>query len=93
VLFVMFAIFALWLFRLTAPGEQPRADKRRRNLVYLICGILIVASIVWAGVSRLNGKSIFWPESIALIAFAVSWLVKGNAVNTIMSTARSLMRP
>lgn len=93
VLFVMFAIFALWLFRLTAKGEQPRADKRRRNLVYLICGILIVASIVWAAVSGLKGKPIFWPESIALIAFAVSWLVKGNAHNTIMSTARSLMRP
>lgn len=92
VLFVMFAIFALWLFRLTAKGEKPRADKRRRNLLYLICGITIVACIVWAGFNGLNGKAIFWPESIALIAFAVSWLVKGNAPNSIMSTARSLLR-
>ena len=92
-LFVMFAIFALWLFRLTATGESLRPAKRRRNLVYLICGIIIVACIVWAGVNRLNGKPIFWPESVALIAFAVSWLVKGNALNTIMSTARSLLRP
>jgi heme A synthase len=91
VLFSMFAIFALWLFRLTAKGENPRPDKRRRNLFYLICGLVIVASIVWAGVNRFNGRAIFWPESTALIAFALSWLIKGNAPKTITSTARSLV--
>ena len=45
VLFTMFAIFALWLFRLTADGEQPMADKRRRNNLYLFCGIVIVMCI------------------------------------------------
>jgi heme A synthase len=91
VLFAMFAIFALWLFRLTGKEEKRRPDKRRRNLFYLICGTIIVGSILWAGVNRLNGKSIFWPESVALIAFALSWLIKGNALNTIKNTARSLL--
>jgi len=70
VLFAMFAIFALWLFRLTADGEQPVADKRRRNKLYLY------------------GRPIFWPESIALIAFSLSWLVKGYALRTIVGTGR-----
>lgn len=91
VLFIMFAIFAIWLFRLTADGERPTADKRRRNLFYLICGIAILLCIGWAAFNRLNGRSIFWPESFALIAFALSWLVKGHAPETLVRTARSLV--
>ncbi|MGB5473941.1 MAG: hypothetical protein WBQ78_10740 [Gammaproteobacteria bacterium] len=93
ILFVMFAVFALWLFRIRPAGEEVTPDKRWRNRVYLLCGILIVASIVWAGVAGKNGRSIFWPESAALIAFAVSWLVKGYAHTTIANAARSLFRP
>jgi hypothetical protein len=86
-------VFALWLFRLTADGEQPAPDKRRRNNVYLACGLVIVGCIGWAGFNGLNGRPIFLPESIALIAFAVSWLVKGYAPRTIAGAARSLFRP
>jgi hypothetical protein len=93
VLMAMFAVFALWLFRRSAEGEQPTADKRRRNTIYLVCGIVIVLCIVWAAVNRLVYRGpIFWPESIALIAFSLSWLVKGYALRTIMGTARSWLR-
>jgi len=91
VVFAIFAVFALWLFRLTADGEQPAADKRWRNRIYLVCGLVIVACILWAGYNGLNSQPIFWPESIALIAFAISWLVKGYAHRTIARAARSLM--
>lgn len=91
VLFSMFAVYALWLFRITSSRGQIELDKRRRNTVYLICGIVIVASIVWAVIAGLNDKSIFWPESIALIAFSTSWLVKGRALKSIARTARSLL--
>lgn len=91
ILFIMFAIFALWLFRLS-DDPQPSADKQRRNKIYLVCGLVIVGCIVWAGISGgLYKKSIFWPESIALVAFAVSWLTKGYAVTTIVETTRSLL--
>jgi succinate dehydrogenase/fumarate reductase cytochrome b subunit len=90
VLFAMFAVFSLWLFRLTGSGGQPAADKQRRNLVYLVCGIAIVASIAWAGVAGMNKRSILVPESIALVAFAVSWLVKGRVDRSIVDTARSI---
>lgn len=92
VLFTMFAVFALWLFRITPSGEEAPEDKKSRNRVYLGCGIVIVASMLWAGIAHLNKASIFWPESVALAAFAVSWLVKGYAHRTIADTARSLFR-
>jgi hypothetical protein len=85
-LFSMFAVFSLWLFRKTAPGEQPSADKKRRNAIYLSCGIGILASMAWALVAGLAKRSIFWPESLALIFFAWSWLVKGRALGSIRST-------
>ena len=85
-LFSMFAVFSLWLFRKTAPGEQPTVDKKRRNTIYVLCGIGILVSMAWAVVARLSGGSIFWPESFALVFFAVSWLVKGQALDSIKST-------
>jgi hypothetical protein len=85
-LFSMFAVFSLWLFRKTAPGTEPPADKKRRNAIYLIAGIGILGSMAWAVISRLSGGSIFWPESFALGFFAWSWLVKGQALETISST-------
>lgn len=92
VLFTMFAVFALWLFRITPGEDQAPADKRWRNHVYLVCGTIIIASIMWAGIAGLNGRPIFLPESIALVAFAVSWLVKGYAHRTIADAARALLR-
>jgi hypothetical protein len=92
VLFTLFAVFALWLFRLTADGEQPTPDKRWRNRVYLVCGLVILGCIAWAGFNGWRGRPIFLPESIALIAFSVSWLVKGYAHRTIAGAARTMLR-
>lgn len=91
VLFSMFAVYALWLFRLTASKEHMEPEKRWRNRAYFACGLIIVGSIIWALVAGLNDKSIFVPESIALVAFAISWLIKGHALRTIGNTARSLV--
>lgn len=91
VLFLMFAVFALWLFRITPEGENAAPDKRTRNHVYLACGVAILVCIAWAGWEAKSGRPIFWPESIALVAFAVSWLVKGHAHRTIAQAARSLV--
>ena len=88
VLFLMFAVFALFLFRLR--GKEYHRDKAWRNWVFLSCGIIILASMVWALVNHLIDRSIFWPESLALAAFAVSWLVKGYAYASIAITVRRL---
>lgn len=92
VLFSMFAVFSLLLFRLSSDAERHDTSKRRRNHVFLICGIAIVASMTWALINKRMGLPIFLPESIALVAFAVSWLVKGQALRTIRIAARSMAK-
>lgn len=85
-LFSMFAAFSLWLFRKTAPSEGVTPEKKRVNAVYMLCGLGIIASMAWAFIARRDGRSIFWPESLALIFFAWSWLAKGRALHSIRST-------
>ena len=75
-LFSCFALFALWLFNLTK-------TKTWRNTLYTTCGLVIVASMLAAGYCAFIGQPIFWPESVALVAFALSWLVKGYAFKTL----------
>ena len=77
VLFFMFAVFALWLFRIDKAG-RPQL-KGLRNKVYFACGIAILLCIAWAGYNGWKSEPIFLPEAIALIAFSFSWLVKGYA--------------
>ena len=81
VMFVMFALFSLWLFRKTDQATQAvTRGKQWRNRFYLICGITIVGSMLFAAFLLKTGeKRIFWPETFAIIAFSASWLVKGGA--------------
>jgi heme/copper-type cytochrome/quinol oxidase subunit 2 len=81
VLFLSFIVFAMWLFRKSSsPRNEDRGrEKRWRNTVYLLCGISMILSVLWAASSLITDAPIFWPETIAIIAFAVSWLVKGEA--------------
>jgi len=91
-LFSMFAVFSLWLFRKSAPGELPSAEKKQRNAIYLLCGIGILLNMAWAVVARLSERSIFWPESFALGFFAWSWLLKGRALHSVKSTLSAAKR-
>jgi len=90
VLFAMFAVFALWLFRLREDGKAETTGWR--NKLYLACGVTIVACIAWAGYNGYSAREIFVPESIALVAFSFSWLAKGYAVEALVSNARWLFR-
>lgn len=91
-LFTVFALFSLWLFRLShvdkgVPIPMTRR-KRMRNQVYLVCGCVIVAAMIAIGVYcawlRQTGleqlRPVFWLETVALWAFGFSWIVKGEAV-------------
>ena len=90
VLFSMFALFCLWLFRMSST-DPPPPDKKRRNLIYVVCGILILIGMAWAAIAGQRKQPIFWPESLALTAFAVSWLVKGRAPRTIANAVRDTL--
>ena len=87
-LFVTFAINVLCLFTL-GKGE-PTAQKKRRNLVYRICGIVIVAFIVIQAlcVTVLKGRIPSWlpttliNEFFMLEAFAFAYIVKSEAIKS-----------
>jgi hypothetical protein len=94
VLFLAFILFAVWLFRRSDTRRRrnrPR-DKRRRDDVCLACGVVMSGCVIWAAIAKYIVKPIFWPESIAIIAFAVSWLVKGEAHVPVMRVAKKLAR-
>ena len=89
-LFVSFILFSVWLFRKSSiPSRSDRpADKRRRDDVCLVCGLIMIACVLWAATSLITQAPIFWPEAIAIVAFAVSWLVKGEAYQPVLHAFR-----
>jgi hypothetical protein len=85
-LFTMLAVMAL-RFSKTDPNGTPTSQKSRRNVIYWICAGLIAASMLVAFVANFlpasikqDMPSLFWFEAIAVLAFSVSWLVKGEAI-------------
>jgi len=79
VLFVLLAVFSLFLFTRTDPGAVVSPAKKRRNAVYRVCGVIIVASLLAVvGAEILKLHVLFWLESVMVVAFGVSWLVKGG---------------
>jgi len=86
-LFFCFAIFSYFLFTKSKEGVEPTPQKKKRNVVYKICGVGIVLSIVAMAVysifiadSSPIPRFIFWGETVALVIFGVSWMVKGEAI-------------
>ncbi|MBN1397269.1 MAG: DUF998 domain-containing protein [Bacteroidetes bacterium] len=78
---------SIFLFTRRHPGVLGR-EKRRRNLIYRLCGIVMILSILCIAICTLFLRdtyiSKFYPvlifESIALFAFGISWLVKGHTL-------------
>lgn len=87
VFFLTLAYFSYFLFTRTGQTE-PTPRKKQRNIVYRVCGILIVVCIVLAVLAdNLLGTTlvdelhpVFWLESVAIVAFGVSWLIKGETI-------------
>ena len=83
--FFTMALFCYILF--------PKSAKPARRRIYLMCGHVIVLSLIGliaGSYSKMNGppdvqeflintRLIFWSEAIGIWAFAFSWLVKGKA--------------
>jgi hypothetical protein len=93
VLFGSFIAFAGWLFRKSAVvnrRERP-TEKKRRDVIFLVCALVMGGAILWALAAWLFDLPIFWPEAIAIEAFAVSWLVKGEAAQKWATTAHRLI--
>ena len=89
-LFVTLACFSLFLFTRT-DSKTPSRQKLRRNAFYRACGYTILSCIllilVAYGLRKVLPKDIIdaihpvlWLESIAIIAFSFSWLIKGEEI-------------
>lgn len=92
-LFACFFLFSVWLFPKTseeAKGEPLARDKRVRNAIYYVCGVVMLVAIGWILWAARTGRPIFWPEAVALTAFAVSWLTKGRALRSIAAGIEQL---
>jgi hypothetical protein len=92
VLFGCFILFSVWLFRRSnVPDRANRPlEKRVRDHVCLACGLVMIGAVAWATVAVFEDAPIFWPETIALEAFAISWLAKGDAHRIVLGLVRRM---
>ena len=86
---IFFAILAFMsIFLFTKSKGTMTAQKKKRNRVYRICGITILVSVACIPIAGFDGikqyvrflKPTFTLETIALVAFGISWLTKGEAI-------------
>lgn len=90
IFFLALAYFSYFLFTRTDPTRKPTDRKLRRNRVYRVCGVVILAALVLIVVEWVLPeatrqalspyKPVFWLESLAVVAFGASWLVKGKTL-------------
>lgn len=85
-LFLVLSSISLFMFT-KSKGVVITKQKKMRNRVYRICGVLMLICIVVLALytnvrDRIpwlkQYKPVFWLESMALLAFGISWLVKGG---------------
>jgi hypothetical protein len=90
---IFFGIMAYFAFQFTSSDQSPEGQtpqKRLRNLVYKVCGYILAGSLVLIVLTailpstlmgRLAGlRPVYVLETVAILAFGISWLVKGEAV-------------
>jgi uncharacterized protein YacL len=84
-LFSVFIFFSIYLFRKSGPGVVRTKQKDSRNRVYLICGIIMILCIAGIALSMIffvpasqSYHLVFWFESLALMSFGFSWVVKAE---------------
>ncbi len=85
--FLSLAAMSLFVFtRSSHPPAMRTRNKKIRNMIYTICGIVMIASLLVILVSWLTGygKSsgfdslTFWMEVVAVEFFGLSWLTKSE---------------
>jgi len=85
--FLALSFNSLFLFTRRHPGVMGK-EKKRRNMIYRFCGIVMILAIVCITMYTVFLRETFIAainpvlilESVALFAFGISWLVKGNTL-------------
>jgi hypothetical protein len=94
-LFLALAYVSWFLFPERPPGVRgSHHESSRRNVVYRTCAAVMIGCVVAAALNRLLGLDIayalFWLETLAVLAFGVSWLVKGRVEGTLAEVGHRL---
>ena len=68
------------LFLFTRGNENPTPNKKKRNIIFRICGIgMALSFVLMVPVMMLNIYGGVWAiETVALFFFGISWLTKAN---------------
>jgi len=82
---VILALISIFLF--TRGEEHPTEMKRKRNLIYRACGIIMLLSLssievfflFFDGINSDSGFVLI-AETVTLVAFGISWLTKGGTL-------------
>jgi heme A synthase len=84
IFFAALIVFCLFLFTRT-DSPRPGSRKRARNVVYIVCGVIMLVCLIAIGVIEwvfhVDGV-VLWLESAAVMAFGVAWLIKGETILT-----------
>jgi hypothetical protein len=85
--FTTLAVMSLFLFT-RSNQPQPTARKVQRNKVFVACGVTILACIAAIAAGKFifsdewgqRTSFVFWLESVAVVAFGISWLTKAEVI-------------
>lgn len=85
VFFIILAGFSIFFF--TRGVSHPTIRKLKRNIIYVVCGVAMIVCLVAIVIffnfflpDNLDSNFVFWAETVALIAFGVSWITKGGTL-------------
>ena len=85
--FLTLTFFSLFLFTKTKKDSTPTPQKLKRNRIYRICGVIMLVCLIAIFVYKnfiqtADSKSpfVFLAETVALVAFGISWLTKGETI-------------
>jgi hypothetical protein len=93
---VLFLLFLAWMaIRFTTTDSpQPAPQQLRRNRIYWVCAIVILACVVAAVVTNFLPASLrppfpwlFLYEAVGIFAFGVSWFVDGQTLISALKDA------
>lgn len=98
---VTFIALAFMALRFARPDAGYHGGARRTpRTVYLWCGGTILACVALAAAANLlpasvqaNWSAVFVFEALAVVAFGVSWFVKGEAMTGVLSRVRRRRLP
>lgn len=92
------AVLSIWSFTESdTPPQDWDATKTWANRIYITCGWTILASLALCAplvayrvdAIGLIPMPVFWLESLAIWAFGVAWLVKGDAIDGLLSLLKT----